>query len=582
MNKKEVRDKLISNYDNMYSHYKELMKKHFEVYDYEDYQKRMQKTGMNMFKDCVWKYSVKMEEEPAKYVVQLALEKMPEAYYEATRHVEFQKKYTDICPEGDFYKIINGELSIAYFEQTITNYIYQYYRENKDGPSRKDKNYKKQIMKKANLEAHRRWRLEREALLCGPYEGYEEDKTWNWIKSTILPIATRDIWESLHQLFSEDACVPPEDIKKFNKEYERYQSRICGRNDTNKFTQEGDKEVIVNQERKKKTSRNSNINIHSIEKIKDTSVFEKKLLSEKKKISVVDLCYAYYAEKLLLSSMYYQNRYLLFEKNREIFKNAEQEVCDTFIKELRMGCEEIAGKWQIVKEILCGMEDIPMAWKNIIRRMWEIALFRDMDCMRLWMALLYDCHLFHEFISDNGEFWYGLEKYKIHILLQIVRDVIPYDEKSSELDAICKTIYTEAKKRDNWMIWKTVEQEVIQDIIQEENREFASKRLEEFRNEYCHDTDSCANLMKKILIGFDEMMMLRTSKKRSISVEDFEVSSKSVIKSIDILLESIGFFKKNFKDSNALTVIDDNARIVKNKYQYFIDSWKAAMSKEGE
>ena len=39
MNKKEVRDKLISNYDNMYSHYKELMKKQFEVYDYEDYQK---------------------------------------------------------------------------------------------------------------------------------------------------------------------------------------------------------------------------------------------------------------------------------------------------------------------------------------------------------------------------------------------------------------------------------------------------------------------------------------------------------------------------------------------------------------
>ena len=591
MTKEEVKKTLESNYMRVYSQFKKLEKENYPVlseYAYREARKKeieeIKKEKREPLKkmEFLWPFATagseldKMEEEPACYVIELALEKIPEAYMDACRHECFRIKYPEICPEFGIYDLLYGKLSISMYEKTIRDYILDYSKDKLVGAQKKDPQFKRQLEIQANNEARIRWRREREKVLLGPQEEYEENTTWDRFEKYVFPFATRDIWDSLREIYSPDAFVPPEDIDKFNKLYEKYLTTIKGE-------EKNCPKTLVDEKPSPSVKlKNKSVSAKDIQKIDDPRVFEKHInKKEIKKVSRNDLIYAYYAEKnfIMFSTKEFDSK-IISNKIGEIFSKAEEARIFEFIKEMNLTYKDIDEKWQIIKRIFVRNGIVPDIWQRIIKEMLNASLRGNENYLRLWISFIIDCDLYRKLIGDNLTFWTDIPKENVIWLISIIDDVGKHCE-DSPIECVYD-LFFENKDKDELIkyLWNRMQKEWILKILKSEDISVGANLLRKYRCKYCNDNESLSEFMDYLFVCMHEVVHKKDNiSSGEISIDNFMKSSNTVTNSIDSLLDTLDLMGDDAgaEQKNMLTTIKRSVQDIKDKNAYFVETWKGIM-----
>ena len=217
----------------------------------KDWEKTLSKKDLNE--------STKIVAQETKDIIECAKAGHPEAIYLVAGH----RALSEEIIKG---KVISEDLLTLY--GTYPNSIYTLHQY-------QDKN-------KTAKEKIERIIKERQRIIIEGTDDYNEDTTWTFIKTKILPYATKDIWETINDIYNrEDACVPDNDKASFNVEYEKYLINIGASNKGKKESKT--KKVSVSQKEKDSDfKRNFEVNKNNIEFYKSKLLKKTKSITEEK------------------------------------------------------------------------------------------------------------------------------------------------------------------------------------------------------------------------------------------------------------------------------------------------------------
>lgn len=363
----------------------------------------------------------------------------------------------------------------------------------------------------------------RETILCGTEDGFYDDSgvTWEHICSRVLPIATRDIWDSLFELYNnEGAFVPKKDKEAFNEKYKEYLARIIP-SEKSKF----EEKTLEGKSLQKSFSEIYEETIRALQAEKYDAINQ---LLEKRGYTVNSEKVAIAFTVLLQPNLVEDSKETVTLANTILFKAKESYITRLFNN------IDFSHKVQLLNTIDFPNKTLPQDWINAINKEFMDSI--GTEYAGWWIGYLDSKNLLLKEYGKNVSFWESFKLPHVQNLIELFGKCLTPDRFRAFAICICNELKTNGKNNSRvLLLWQRA---VLKNLIEYSD----NGELTDFRN-VAYEMFSSDDDMR---FAFEELYLMAVQ--RNKQTDEQPVFKKEIADRSEEMVEKLSTAMKGLEE----------------------------------